>query len=135
MAKEYYDKLFKNFCLGDLSRYNEGMVGLMWRTKKQVIEGKGQFSCGNIHCDTRDSLSSYELPFNYRENNERKRALVKIRVCPPCSEKLNYKANQKKRKCDDDERESNKRHKSEPEESSSSHDTTSSDNCAQTMCS
>lgn len=27
LAKKYYDKLFKEYCLGDLSRYKENKVG------------------------------------------------------------------------------------------------------------
>ena len=41
MAKRYYDKLFKEYCLADLSRYREGLVALRWRTEKEVLEGKG----------------------------------------------------------------------------------------------
>ncbi|RVX02878.1 Protein FRA10AC1 [Vitis vinifera] len=36
------------------------MIGLRWRTEKEVISGKGQFICGNKHCDKRDGLTSYE---------------------------------------------------------------------------
>jgi protein FRA10AC1 len=32
--------LFKEYVLADMSRYEEGKVGLRWRTEKEVIEGK-----------------------------------------------------------------------------------------------
>ena len=41
LAKKYYDKLFKEYCLGDFSRYKTGAVGMRWRTKKECIDGKG----------------------------------------------------------------------------------------------
>ncbi len=113
VAIKYYDKLFKEYCLADLSRHKvllsgcvyarslfdaraqENKIGMRWRTQKEVfsgitqhpaalsatlsranicvctytysnhviamISGKGQFSCGNIACDVREDLSSYEV--------------------------------------------------------------------------
>eukprot|EP00742_Colponemidia_sp_Colp-10_P007230 GILJ01007770.1.p1 GENE.GILJ01007770.1~~GILJ01007770.1.p1 ORF type:complete len:239 (+),score=30.47 GILJ01007770.1:72-788(+) len=91
LAKKYYDKLFKEYCVADLSRYKEGKIGFRWRTQKEVIEGKGQFSCGNKRCDAVDDLRSYEVNFAYVEDGEKKNALVKVRLCPPCAYRLNYK--------------------------------------------
>ena len=31
MAKKYYDKLFKEYCISDLSRYKENKVGLIMK--------------------------------------------------------------------------------------------------------
>ena len=42
LAKRYYEKLFKEYCLADLSRYRENMLALRWRTEQEVLEGKGQ---------------------------------------------------------------------------------------------
>jgi len=39
----------------------ENKIGMRWRTQKEVFSGKGQFACGNIACDSRDDLSSYEV--------------------------------------------------------------------------
>ena len=50
LAKAYYDKLFKEYTISDLSRYKENMVALRWRTEKEVVSGKGQFVCGSKHC-------------------------------------------------------------------------------------
>ncbi|MCO5572782.1 hypothetical protein L7F22_026541 [Adiantum nelumboides] len=66
-------------------------IGMRWRAEKEVISGKGQFVCGSRKCDAKDDLSSYEVNFTYREAGENKQALVKLRVCPGCGEKLNYK--------------------------------------------
>ncbi|VDO96508.1 unnamed protein product [Schistosoma margrebowiei] len=52
----------------------------------------GQFTCGNVACPAgSERLRSWEVNFVYQERGERRNALVKIRLCPPCSEKLNYR--------------------------------------------
>ncbi|MCO5582251.1 hypothetical protein L7F22_036143 [Adiantum nelumboides] len=91
LAKRYYDKLFKEYCIADMARYKDGKIGMRWRAEKEVIAGKGQFVCGSRKCEAKDDLSSYEVNFTYREAGENKQALVKLRVCPGCGEKLNYK--------------------------------------------
>lgn len=90
LAKKYYDKLFKEYCITDLSRYKENKVAMRWRTEKEVEDGKGQFSCGNRKCNEEESLRSWEVNFGYVEHGEKKNALVKLRLCPDCSYKLNY---------------------------------------------
>ncbi|XP_064603089.1 protein FRA10AC1 homolog [Liolophura sinensis] len=90
LAKKYYDKLFKEYCIADLSRYKENKVGMRWRTEKEVVDGKGQFICGNKKCLETSSLRTWEVNFGYVENQEKKNALVKLRLCPDCSYKLNY---------------------------------------------
>ncbi|XP_010019046.1 PREDICTED: protein FRA10AC1, partial [Nestor notabilis] len=40
IAKKYYDKLFKEYCIADLSRYKENKFGFRWRHEKEVISGK-----------------------------------------------------------------------------------------------
>lgn len=95
MAKKYYDKLFTEYCLADFGekerRYKEGKVGLRWRVRREVMAGKGQFVCGNVRCDGKDELRSYEVNFAYVEAGARKQALVKLRLCPGCAYKLNYR--------------------------------------------
>lgn len=91
LAKRYHDKLFKEYCIADMSRYKENRIGLRWRTEKEVVSGKGQFECGNKNCSSREGLRSYEVNFAYKEAGESKQALVKLRVCPKCSYKLNYR--------------------------------------------
>lgn len=90
LARTYYDRLFKEYAIADLSRYKENKIALRWRIEKEVIEGRGQFACGNKHCQERENLESWEVNFAYVEQGERKNALVKLRLCPACSLKLNY---------------------------------------------
>lgn len=90
LAKKYYDKLFKEYCICDLSRYKENKVAMRWRTESELVEGKGQFSCGARKCANTDGLKTWEVNFGYLEDGVKKNALVKARLCPECSVKLNY---------------------------------------------
>ncbi|XP_052193281.1 uncharacterized protein LOC127801849 isoform X4 [Diospyros lotus] len=91
LVKRYYDKLFKEYCIADMSQYKSGKIGLRWRTEKEVISGKGQFVCGNKHCNEKDGLSSYEVNFSYFEAGENKQALVKLVTCERVAEFLSKK--------------------------------------------
>lgn len=90
LAKKYYDKLFKEYCIADLSRYKENKFGFRWRVEKEVISGKGQFFCGNKCCEEKEDLKSWEVNFGYIEHGEKRNALVKLRLCQECSFKLNF---------------------------------------------
>ncbi|XP_055332857.1 protein FRA10AC1-like [Paramacrobiotus metropolitanus] len=90
LAKKYYDKLFKEYCIADLHHYKHNKIGMRWRTEKEVIEGKGQFICGSKHCSNQMGLRSWEVNFGYMENETKKNALIKLRLCPSCSGKLNH---------------------------------------------
>lgn len=119
MSVRYYRQLFREYALADLSRYQEGKIGLRWRTEREVISGKGQFSCGNKRCDAREDLHSYELLFGYVEHGEKKRCLVKVRVCGECAKKLFFKKlaelkKQKKRRRRDPGEHKAKRRRTEP---------------------
>ena len=100
MSKKYYDKLFKEFAIADLSRYKEKKIGLRWRTEREVVCGKGHFICGSTRCDESAALESFEVNFGYIEKGTKKNALVKVRLCPDCAYKLAYtrKKSSKKRK-------------------------------------
>lgn len=98
LARRYYERLYREYCIADLTRYREGQVGMRWRVEKEVIIGKGQFICGNKHCEAKEDLKSYEVNFQYAEAGETKNALVKLRLCLPCAYKLNYKKEQQKKK-------------------------------------
>lgn len=80
---------------------------MRWRTKEEVLAGKGQFSCANLSCRNREStldenpddvaerggqdgLRGFELMFEYVERDEKKSALVKVRVCDECTTKLRH---------------------------------------------
>ncbi|XP_074152008.1 protein FRA10AC1 isoform X2 [Sminthopsis crassicaudata] len=90
LAKKYYDKLFKEYCIADLSRYKDNKFGFRWRVEKEVVSGKGQFFCGNKRCDEKEGLKSWEVNFGYIEHGEKKNALVKLRLCQECSFQLNF---------------------------------------------
>jgi protein FRA10AC1 len=79
LAKKYYDKLFKEYCIADLSRYKENKIALRWRIEAEVISGKGQFECGAKRCSEKDGLRSWEVNFGYVEQGQKKNALVKLR--------------------------------------------------------
>ncbi|KAM5552346.1 protein FRA10AC1 [Rosa sericea] len=109
LVKRYYDKLFKEYCIADMSHYKSGKIGLRWRTEKEVVSGKGQFICGSKHCDLKDGLSSYEVNFSYYEAGENKQALVKLVTCERCSEKLHYKRRKEKEHMEKEKKEYKRR--------------------------
>ncbi len=86
MVSKYHEHLFKEFALADLSI--PGKIGLRWRTKEEVMSGRGESSCGNKSCkyknDSADELITLEVPFSYKERGERKKELVKLRLCVNC---------------------------------------------------
>ncbi|VDM38864.1 unnamed protein product [Toxocara canis] len=90
LAKRYYDKLFKEYCIADLSHYKKNRIAMRWRVEKEVRSGKGQFECGNKQCLQRENLTSWEVNFGYIEDRVKKNVLVKLRLCPECSSMLNY---------------------------------------------
>lgn len=98
LAKKYYDKLFKEFCLAELSKYKQGKIAMRWRTETELKAGKGQFVCGNINCNDSEALKTWEVPFGYVEKQIKKMALVKLKLCDECSFKLNYKRNKEQPK-------------------------------------
>ncbi|KAG8684526.1 hypothetical protein FRC08_013645 [Ceratobasidium sp. 394] len=91
IAVKYYRGLFKEFALIDLKHYKSGKVSssqtliyptryssesesakfaLRWRTEDEVVEGYGQFTCGNTRCAyhkeqerQQPKLLTLELPF------------------------------------------------------------------------
>ena len=58
------------------------------------------------------------MNFAYKEAGEHKNALVKIRVCPECAEKLNFRNNERKQK--EEEKNSRKRKRDAVEETEES---------------
>ncbi|KAJ6755116.1 ACID PHOSPHATASE-RELATED [Salix purpurea] len=94
----------KNIALLICHTTKVGKIGLRWRTEKEVISGKGQFICGNKHCDVKDGLASYEVNFSYFEAGENKQALVKLILCDRCAEKLHHKRRKEKEQIEKRER-------------------------------
>lgn len=99
VAKKYEGKLFKEYAIPDLSRWDTQGVGLRWRTEKEVARGKGVDICGEKRCSERNNLGTFELNFRYKEGGkgEVKNALVKVVVCPACEEKMNRSRRRKKK--------------------------------------
>jgi protein FRA10AC1 len=64
---------------------------MRWQTEKEVESGKGQFVCGHKTCSESKQLRTWEVPFQYEEQGEKRTELVKLRLCPSCSKKLNFK--------------------------------------------
>ncbi|SJK85973.1 Folate-sensitive fragile site protein Fra10Ac1 [Babesia microti strain RI] len=91
LVEKYHESLFKEFAICDLSHYKTGQIGIRWRTEVEVIRGKGEKTCASKTCDEKYPLFTYQVTFNYIEQNVPKRALVKVRVCDKCAKKLNYK--------------------------------------------
>ncbi|KAG9104809.1 hypothetical protein FRC06_009279 [Ceratobasidium sp. 370] len=98
IAVKYYRGLFKEFALVDLKHYKSGKFALRWRVEDEVVEGYGQFTCGNTRCAyhkeqerRQPKLLTLELPFAYEEQGEAKQALVKVVLCERCKKKLMWK--------------------------------------------
>lgn len=70
---------------------------MRWRTEREVVDGKGQFSCGEVNCSSANlqfkrDLCSYEVPFTYATlDGKRTTTLVKVRLCGPCALRLYYR--------------------------------------------
>ncbi|CAO3661445.1 hypothetical protein G6F70_001149 [Rhizopus microsporus] len=114
VAKKYYDRLFKEYAICELKYYKEGKIALRWRVEREVVSGKGQFICASTSCESTTSLKSWEVNFGYIEDGEKKNELVKVRLCPECSDKLNYKT--KKRAAKRKEKKQKRRRKSREDE-------------------
>lgn len=90
LVQAYHNRLFKEYCLTDfrLTSPNTSKLALRWRSEKEVISSKGQFICGNVPCDAKLELSSWQVNFEFFEEGLRKNVLVKIRLCLNCSKLL-----------------------------------------------
>lgn len=114
LARRYYAKLHREYALADMTRYKDGGIGLRWRTEQEVWDGKGQFCCGNKACGESEGLESFELLFAYVEHGESKQALVKLRCCHACADKLHYrKRKEERRKKRREEKEERRRQQKE----------------------
>ncbi len=50
MVQHYHSHLYKEYVLADMTRYKKNQIGMRWRTKQEVMDGKGFRTCGNKHC-------------------------------------------------------------------------------------
>ena len=87
-TRRFEEALFREYAIADVSRYQEHLLGLRWRTKDEVRSGKGLHICGDRKCDERNSLVTLEVPFAYVEHGEKRRALVKVVLCQEHAEHL-----------------------------------------------
>ncbi|XP_030370844.1 protein FRA10AC1 homolog [Scaptodrosophila lebanonensis] len=126
LALKYYNKLFKEYCIADLTRYKENKIALRWRTEQEVINGVGQFQCGSRHCGVREDsgngekLRSWEVNFKYIEKGVPLNALVKLRLCAIHTEQLNYRTRKREykrlRRREKEQRKAEKRRKKHKDE-------------------
>lgn len=85
LAKKYYDKLYKEYGIIDTSKIHIcGELGIRWRTKEEVLNGKGTEVCCVRKCNSEKHLSEYEIPFQYVEDSQTKFELVKCTLCSQC---------------------------------------------------
>ena len=87
LAKSYDARLYKEFALIELSRWREGRIAMRWRTEDEVVAGKGETGCARIGC-SKKAEGEREVLFEYVEEDEKREALVKVRLCEACLEKL-----------------------------------------------
>ncbi|XP_023595894.1 protein FRA10AC1 isoform X2 [Trichechus manatus latirostris] len=70
LAKKYYDKLFKEYCIADLSKYKENKFGFRWRVEKEVISGKGL--CQECSCKLNFHHRKKEVKLKNRKDKTKK---------------------------------------------------------------
>jgi protein FRA10AC1 len=70
--------LFKEYCICDLSQWEEKKIAMRWRIDKEVVSGKGQFICSEKRCEEKEHLRSWEVLFAYVEHGKKRDALVKL---------------------------------------------------------
>eukprot|EP00917_Polyrhabdina_sp_WS-2016_P004543 GHVP01010429.1.p1 GENE.GHVP01010429.1~~GHVP01010429.1.p1 ORF type:complete len:247 (-),score=54.32 GHVP01010429.1:22-762(-) len=110
IARSYYDRLYKEYAVVNLTFASQKNIGLRWRTSQEVIKGKGQFMCGNIECSKKRGLCTFEVDFCYEEKGKQKQCLVKVRLCQDCGVKTGWRKDGVKVKDEQDE------HTEEPKE-------------------
>ena len=83
LALRYYAQLYKEYAIIDLSHPSH--PGLRWRTEAEVVEGRGQWTCGARGCRREEGLGTWRLDFGYREGETEKEVKVKVRLCEDCA--------------------------------------------------
>ncbi|KAM7512332.1 hypothetical protein LguiB_011207 [Lonicera macranthoides] len=96
LVKRYYDKLFKEYCIADMSQYKTGKIGLRWRTEKELISVLLALIFNNEVCISSNLCSKLQVNFSYFEAGENKQALVKLVTCERCAKKLVYRKEKEK---------------------------------------
>ena len=103
-------QLFREYALVDLKHYKSGAIAMRWRTEDEVLERRGELTCGGLRCEHHRPvfeadeemeegqerplvparLAAFQLDFAYEEDGPQ-RALVKAILCDSCARKLSYK--------------------------------------------
>lgn len=89
-ARAFADQLVKDVALCDLSQYRAGRLGVRWRTRDDVLAGKGVSVCGTLGCDETRGLHAFEVPFAYEEGGQGKMTLLTTRVCGTHGSQLSF---------------------------------------------
>ena len=58
LAKKYFDKLFKEYCICDLSQWQEKKIAMRWRIDREVVSGKGKIGMDKVKRTVVSQVSS-----------------------------------------------------------------------------
>lgn len=85
--------LYKEYAVADVRAARAGghALGLRWRTRAEVLAGKGTAVCAALDCAGTRGLRSYEVDFRYREAGAAQRTLVKVRLCRACARAVGWR--------------------------------------------
>lgn len=83
MVEKYHNQLYKSHVIADLTHYQLGRIGLRWRTKAEVQNGKGVITCGNKHC-----------PCYYHRDGTTKKSIEEVMLWKNSSETKEIESNQ-----------------------------------------
>lgn len=79
MVQNYHSHLYKTHVIADLTYYQKGRIGLRWRTKAEVQNGKGNDTCGNKNCscyfDEMNRKKPIEDVIQWKENVDESKLL------------------------------------------------------------
>jgi protein FRA10AC1 len=89
-ARAFSEQLVKDVALCDVSQYRDGRLGVRWRTRADVLAGKGVGVCGALGCDATRGLHAFEVPFAYSEGGQGKLTLLTVRVCGTHGSQLSF---------------------------------------------
>lgn len=93
LMQSVHSKLDKEFAIADISSAaakQQVGIGLRWRTAEEVEQAKGEKKCAERSCTCDTALRALELPFEYSEHGQNKRALVKVVLCEECAQLVEH---------------------------------------------
>jgi hypothetical protein len=79
------DNIFKDFAIIDLSQVRTRKLGMRWRSREDVLKGKGEYICGAVGCHATE-LTALEIPFAHHTaaGEISSKQFVTVHVCNPC---------------------------------------------------